>query len=566
MRAIMFGRLISTKSEDHGSLQRKRMTIDRIRRAWLGFISFSLLWMLPARLALAQHASHEPQVIGWVPREILEKPTTLRQGIGAVHDPVSTSSSEAQAFYDQGVAYLHSYVPIEAVRSFHQALRLDPSLAMAYVGLTDAYLSLQAVPAAHEAFEKAQSLSSQVTGRERARITIWARRLDYLDGGGDIQRYLEYRRAIAQALAAYPDDPWLWIERGIADESNAYAHGQNGGPDTIAFYEKAIALSPDEFVAHHYLAHTFENLGFTEKALKQAGIYARMAPDIAHAQHMYGHELRRSGRTEEAIQQFLKAEKIENGYYLTENIPAQYDWHHAHNLYLLALCYQSLGQISAAEGAFREAFAQPAYTDLAEFDRREWPEFLLDRDRPKEALEASQDLIKSKSPLGRFAGHTLAGRAFLAMDRLEDAKRESALAEEEVGKIPAGIVNSLPTVGLLHAEILLQEKRWAEANGLIREIEQKISAVQGPDGWSEALFDLESIAKAARKAGDWELAESTARRMVEHDPTYAGGYYALGRVAQHKGDAATAQQQFVRGDKLWSKADPGVRQSGVQNP
>lgn len=533
----------------------------------LAFVAFFMLWIFAGgRLVLAQHESHEPKKIGWVPQEILERPVTLRQGIGTVHDPVTTSSSEAQAFYDQGVAYLHSFVPIEAVRSFNQALGLDPSLAMAYVGLTDAYLSLQAVPAAHAAFERTQSLSSKLTGRERARITIWARRIDYLDSGGNIQKYLMYRQAIAQSLAAYPDDPWLWIERGMADEGNPYAHGQNGGPDTIAFYEKAIALSPDNFVAHHYLAHTFENLGFTKKALEQAEIYARMAPAIAHAQHMYGHELRRSGRTEEAIQQFLKAEQIENTYYQTENIPAKYDWHHAHNLCLLALCYQSLGQMKAAEATFREAFAQPSYTDLAEFDRREWPEFLLDRDRPQEALEASQDLIKSKSPLGRFAGHTLAGRAFLAMDRLEDAKNESALAEQEAGKIPGAILNSLPTVGQLHAEILLREKKWDEGNALMKQIEQKIAGFQGPDAWSEALFELESIAQTARKAGDWDLVESTARMMIQHDPTYAGGYYALGHVAEHKGDAATAQQQFATGDKLWSKADPGVRRPNVQNP
>ena len=531
------------------------------------FAVFLVLWMLAgARLVLAQHEGHEHQKIGWVPEESLEKPVTLRQGIGTVHDPVTTPSPEAQAYYDQGVAYLHSFVPIEAARSFNQALRLDQSLAMAYVGLTDAYLSLQAVPTAHAAFAKAQALSSNVTGRERARITIWARRLDYLDSGGNIQKYSMYRQAIGQALAAYPDDPWLWIERGLADEGNPYAHGQNGGPDTVAFYEKAIALSPDSFVAHHYLQHTFENLGLTKRALEQGEIYARMSPAIAHAQHMYGHDLRRSGRTEEAIRQFLKAEQIENAYYQTENIPASYDWHHAHNLFLLATCYQSLGQMKAAEAALREAFAEPGRTDLAEFERRAWPEFLLDRGRPQEALEASQDLIKSKSPLGRFVGHTMAGRAFLEMDRLEDAKKELALEEQESGKIPATVLDSLPGVGQLHAEILLREKKWDEGNPLMKQIEQKIDTALGPDAWSEALFELESIGRTARKVGDWDLVESTARMMIRHDPTYAGAYYLLGHVEEHKGDAAEAQRQFATADKLWTKADPGMTQSNVQNP
>jgi len=58
---------------------------------------------------------------------------TIRTGIGELHEKVSTQSAEAQSLYDQGLAYLHSYVWIEAARSFHQALRLDPNLAMAYL-------------------------------------------------------------------------------------------------------------------------------------------------------------------------------------------------------------------------------------------------------------------------------------------------------------------------------------------------------------------------------------------------------------------------------------------------
>jgi tetratricopeptide (TPR) repeat protein len=314
------------------------------------------------------------------------------------------------------------------------------------------------------------------------------------------------------------------------------------------------------------LEHTLENLGLTKQALVQGEIYARMAPAVAHAQHMYGHELRRLGRTEEAIQQFLKAGQIEDAYYREENIPPKYDWHRAHNLFLLAACYQSLGQMKAAETAFREAFAQPGYTDLAEFDRRAWPEFLLDRGRPQEALEASQELIKSKSPLGRFAGHTMAGRALLEMGRLEDAKRELTLEEQEGEKIPVAVLNTLPGVGQLNAEILLREKKWDEANPLMKQIEQKIDAAVGPDTWSEALFELESIGRVARKIGDWELAESTARMMIQHDPTYAGGYFLLGYVEEHKGDAAAAQQQFATGDKLWTKRDPGLTRPTVQNP
>jgi len=525
------------------------------------------VWLFGALPALAQHEGHEPkEAIGAVPRELLDRPLALRQGIGKVHEAVTTSSAEAQAFYDQGLAYLHSFVWIEAARSFHQALRLDPSLAMAYLGLSDGYVGLQDMPTALAAFEKAQTLAANASERERARITIRARQWDYLQDGGNLQKYFAYRRAITDALAATPNDPWLWILRGFADEGTATAHGQGGDVDTIAFYETALKLSPDNFAAHHYLAHTLENRGPLKEALEQSEIYVRMAPAIPHAHHMHGHDLRRAGRTEEAIQEFLKAEELENEYYRAENIPAALDWHHAHNLQLLGLSYEALGQMKSAEGAYQKAFSLPTYTDFADYNRKAWPEFLLDRNQAQEALAAAQELVNSRWAMARFAGHALAGRSLLASNHMEDAKTELSLAERESEQISTAVLKSLVDGVLLRAEILLREKNWTEGNRLMEEIEKDIAAVPGPDAWSEALFQFEYIARLARELGDWELAERTARKMIQHDPSYAGGYFALGLVAEHQGDAPTAKHEFATAEKLWSKADANLQSPKVQNP
>lgn len=529
-------------------------------------VFFALCAFVAALPASSQQVTEESKnMIGWVPREILERPLPLRQGIGVVHEKVTTSSPEAQAYYDQGVAYIHSFVWIEAARSFNQALRLDPSLAMADLGLSDADIGFQDIPAAREAFAKAQSLANRLTAPERARIAIRARQLDYLDGNGDLQKYFAYRQAIGDAISLNPYDPWLWILRGFADEGTPFGHGQGGHSDTIAFYETAMALSPDNFVAHHYLAHTLENLGLAKLALEQSEIYVRLAPAIPHAHHMRGHDLRQLGRTEEAIQEFLKTDELEKAYYRAENIPARYDWHHAHNLTLLAMSYQSLGQMKSAEAAFRQAYSMPAYNDLAEFNRRSWPEFLLDRGRAQESLDESQDLIKSKWALGRFAGHTVAGRALLALNRMADAKHELSLAEQESEHIPSTVLGMLPNSGALNAEILLREKDWDRANPLMNQIEEKIHMVPGPDAWCEALFEMESIARVALQVGDWDLADSTAQKMVQHDPSYAGGHYILGQVAEHQGNAGKAKQEFATADKLWSKADPDVLQEANHN-
>src|SRR2546427_3324945 len=101
-------------------------------------------------------AQHQPSSIQ---NELLERPLPLRMGIGTAHDTVSTSSPQAQAFYDQGLACLHSYVWIEAARSFNQALKLDPKLALAHVGLSYAYTELNAPAAARSALDRAVALN-----------------------------------------------------------------------------------------------------------------------------------------------------------------------------------------------------------------------------------------------------------------------------------------------------------------------------------------------------------------------------------------------------------------------
>jgi tetratricopeptide (TPR) repeat protein len=505
---------------------------------------------------VAQSAQHVHEAIGWVPREILQRPVTLRQGVGNAHEKVTTSSAQAQAFYDQGLSYLQSYVWIEAARSFYQAARLDPNMGMAYLGLSDCFLGLLDYGTAYAALKKALSFSSKMTPRERWRMEIRAKQLARLEGDGDNQEKLvAYRNAINSALIAFPNDPWFWMTRAFADEPTPLGHGQGGGVDTIAYYERALQLSPDNFAAHHYLAHTFENLGRTKEALEHAQAYARVASAIPHAHHMVGHELRKAGRTEEAIAEFRKTEELENAYYQSEHISAKYDWHHSHNLRLMAMCYQSLGQMKIAEQLLREEFSLPTYTDSAEFNRREWPEFLLGRGRAQEALEAARNLMKGQWALGRFAGHSLAGRALLAMDRLDDAKAELSLAERESENIPSMALGMLPFAGALRAEILLRENKTEQGESLMKDIVKAISVMPGPDNWSEALFQLESIAQSARQSGDWDLAESVAKQMIEHDPTYAGGYYALALAHEHRGEAAAAREQFAAAEKLWSKAD-----------
>jgi len=528
-----------------------------LMRCWTIFI-WAILAAMTGTFVGAQEAEHAAHAGGPVPREILDRPVPLRTGIGLVHEKVSTSSPEAQAFYDQGLAYLHSFVWIEAIRSFHQALRADPDLAMAYLGLADGYVGLHDPATARSAIERAKAFEKKLNERERTWLDIRDAEINFAEDGSNPDVYVAYRKAVSDALKKNPKDPWLWIQRGLADEASPFTHGQAGGVDTLSFYKTALDLAPENLPALHYYAHTCESIGRISEALELTAKYARLAPAIPHAHHMHGHELLRSGRTEEAIQEFLKTKELEDNYYRVEKIPAQYDWHHTHNLQLLAMAYQSLGQMKSAAKYFREAFATPANTEFLEYNRRVWPEFLINRGRYDEALEASRELTRSPFALARLAGHTLAGQCLLAQNRMDDAKDELNAAERESEAIPPRMAAALPYPTVLRADILLRENHTEDAEELLIGVEKAILAMPGPDAWSSATFQLETIAQRARDAGDWNLAKYTAHNIMEHNPKYGGGYYAMALVAEHNKDSGAESQLLSLAQKNWSTADPDL--------
>src|SRR5881394_3498723 len=136
-----------------------------------------MIWIFAA-LALVQAHSHPAPPASPTVLEIAARPVTLRTGIGAAHDAIGTTSKDAQRFYDQGLAYLHSYVWLEAARSFNQALAHDETLAMAYVGLSVAYTELNAASAARDALGGAKALAAAAGDRERRLIDARALQME----------------------------------------------------------------------------------------------------------------------------------------------------------------------------------------------------------------------------------------------------------------------------------------------------------------------------------------------------------------------------------------------------
>jgi tetratricopeptide (TPR) repeat protein len=527
----------------------------------------SLSISLSVRVVSAQDDPHAGCTASpsYVPAGLLDRPLPLRKGVGNSHEAITTASKEAQAFYDQGLNYLESYVWIEASRSFHQALRTDPKCAMAYLGLSYVQTGLDNADGAKHYLTIAKELASGVSDRERKRIEIREKQLAAIDDLQDAALLLAYKKCIDDALATNLGDVEFWILRGNAEEANATGRGQRGGASSVAFYQQVLSLVPDHATAHHYLVHSYETIGHIDEALAHGKEYARLAPAIPHAAHMWGHDLRRVGRVDDAITQFKKADRLENAYYAAEKIDPAFDWHHAHNLDLLASCYEHKGQMKEAERIFRASAELKPVSAYRAFNMRELPAFLINRERYGEAIEVARELTTTEYAQGRCVGHALAGQAFLATGDSSSARTELDAARKELAAVPEvsrGIDPSrsmvAPWVDGLRGELLLRSGQTEEGRAVLKDVVKKLRSALGPDAWSQGLFRLESMARSAMAAGDWELADFLAAQMLDHDAAYGGSHYTRALVLQHNGDESAAAKEVNMARRYWRDADPDL--------
>jgi tetratricopeptide (TPR) repeat protein len=436
---------------------------------------------------------------------------------------------------------------------------------MAYLGLSYVHSGLENAAAARQFLEKATALAPRVSERERRRMVIREKQLAAMDDIKDMARFVAYKKTIDDALAKDLEDPQLWLLRGNAEEANASGRGQRGAAASIAFYQAVLRLVPDHATAHHYLVHSYETIGRIDKALEHGEVYARLASSIPHAAHMWGHDLRRVGRVDEAIAQFLKADTLERAYYAAEKIDPVLDWHHAHNLDLLASCYEHKGQKKLAEKTLRESAALTAVSAYRAFNLRELPNFLIHRARYQEALEAGRALTDTSYPQSRCVGHALAGQALLWLGRTDEARKELEAARRELEMVPQLTLGLDPPrsmvepwVEALRGDLLLREGQRDEGRAVMKDVVRALRAAPGPDAWSQALFRLESMARSAMEAGDWDLTEFIAAEMLDHDAAYGGSHSTLALVLRQKGDDAGAAREVEAARRHWRDADPDL--------
>ncbi len=229
--------------------------------------------------------------------------------LGTVHFATSCAPS-TRADFDRGIALLHSFWFSAAVEAFDAVLTADPSCAMAHWGIAmswwsnpfGGFRSPRALEAGAAAVAAARAAGS-ATPRERAYVMAVGQLYDDTARRDQRTRVVAYEKAMAELVAAHPDD----VEARIF---YALALGQTALPtdktyanqlEAAAILEEEFARQPEHPGLAHYIIHSFDVPPLASRGLRAARRYAAIAPDAPHALHMPSHTFTRLGLWEDSI-------------------------------------------------------------------------------------------------------------------------------------------------------------------------------------------------------------------------------------------------------------------------
>ena len=440
--------------------------------------------------------------------ELIERPTQLNADVGAPNHTVTTDSEEAQAFYNQGLGWTHSYFWIEAARSFRQALEHDENLALAHFGMALAYRQLGDMDASNERMARAIDMGEQASDRERryieARRSQWS--ADQAKGEERENLMNLYRSQLTSLIEAYPWDAELWIARGQAEDSGPRATGQGGGVKQAAWYEAALARDPTHIGALHYLTHCYENMGAYELAVDRAEKFGNLAKAAPHAQHMVGHVLPRVGRWEDAVRRFARGHRLELNYFKTEKVRPGVEWHHMHNLHLYGMALMRVGKERQAKRILQRALDIHKGGGAA---RRYW-ECLISFERYDAVLKLTSEWEHDRNLAEAYAIETLllAGEIEAARERLTELEKdENAKKHMEMLKAKTALFSDDEEERKKGAEKLLERARHASRRTSF-------------DGWGDGLFQIARMMKIAKLAQNESLLEGLTVELRRIDPEY----------------------------------------------
>jgi hypothetical protein len=229
-------------------------------------------------------------------------------GWGNLHYPISTRNDSTQFYFDQGLSLYYGYHLPEAIASFKEAARFDPTSAMAYWGLALAkgpfynnyyYQVPRDVPGVVADMKK---YASNGNSKEKDLIDALSKR--YSDDMSNADRKdldKNYAAALISLTKRYPDDnniKALYIDAVMLQHKWDF-WDNDGNPrewtnEVVAMCEDVLKKEQHPAVLHYYI-HLTEASKEPGRALASADRLKDQLPGVGHMVHMSSHMYQRNG-------------------------------------------------------------------------------------------------------------------------------------------------------------------------------------------------------------------------------------------------------------------------------
>lgn len=520
----------------------------------------------------------------------------LFQGLGPHTRKVTTSSADAQKYFDQGLNFLFGFNHGASIRSFQEAARRDPACAMAHWGIALAngpHINFPAVPppaaeAAWAELQLAQQNAAHATPVERELIEALSQR--YANPQPDDRSPLDkaYADAMRKVWQEHPDDAdvgALFAEAMMDlrpwDQWTPEGQPQPGTEEILATLDAVLKLEINHPFANHLYVHAVEASPHPERALPMAERLRTLQPALAHNVHMPSHIDIRVGHWQEAVQSNLAAVQADKSYRSIVGPPQGFiHMYIAHNEHMLAYAAMMTGQrelalthIRAAvaglpedflqeNAMWAEAFVALPYEVLARFGM--WDEILAEPGNHPDYM-----------PFTRAFRHAARGIAFAAKHDVAAARDEQAAFLEAAKLVPPDEIAAgnntcqavlMVATPMLAGEILISDGRLDEGLAALREAVKAEDALRydEPPGW--ILPARHSLGANLMAAGRFAEAEQVYREDLSRLPENGWALFGLAESLQRQGKAGEAKAVLARFEKCWARADVSIQSSCFCQP
>lgn len=302
--------------------------------------------------------------------------------LGTWSRKVTTSSPQAQVWFDRGLNWLYGFNHAEAIKCFGKAAEIDPNCAMAHWGIAyaagpnynlpwhryDAAGKQAALAASYDAMKNALAVIDKATPVEQALIRALPARYPQREAIDDQKHWDKaFTVEMRKLFKAHPGDldlrsvfveaimnetPWL-----MWDLKTGKATPGAGTDEAVEVLEQAfrdIPASWDHPGLLHLYVHLMEMSPFPQRALRAGDRLRDLVPDSGHLIHMPTHIDVLCGNYRDVVVYNQKAVAVDRKFLAREGAMNVYALYRSHDHHFVVYGAMFLGQYTPAIQAAQE--------------------------------------------------------------------------------------------------------------------------------------------------------------------------------------------------------------------